>query len=60
MVKQLFSNRGIRWSIDSQILKEANFNGPMSITFEGGDVNECDDKEAFRLAAAHLRELIAA
>jgi len=41
-----------------QILKSANFNGCMSITFEGGDVNQCDDKTAFKLAAQHLRELL--
>ena len=42
-----------------QILKSADFNGVMSITFEGQDVNRCDDRETFRLAAQHLRELIA-
>lgn len=41
-----------------QILKSVDFNGVMSITFEGKDVNRCDDKETFRLAARHLRELI--
>ena len=43
-----------------KILKAANFNGCMSITFEGKDVNECDDKETFRRAAKYLRELLAA
>ena len=41
-----------------QILKSVDFNGVMSITFEGQDVNQCDDRETFRLAARHLRELI--
>ena len=41
------------------ILKSANFNGTMSITFEGKDVNQCDDRETFRLAAEHLRDMIA-
>lgn len=41
------------------ILKAAGFNGVVSITFEGQDVNECDDRETFRLAAQHLRETIA-
>ena len=34
-----------------QILTAANFNGPMSMTFEGGKINECDDKESFTRAA---------
>ncbi len=42
------------------ILKSAGFNGVVSITFEGQDVNECDDRETFRLAARHLRDTIAA
>ena len=42
------------------ILKSAGFNGVISITFEGKDVNRCDDRETFRLAAQHLRETIAA
>lgn len=42
-----------------EILKSANFNGCMSITFEGKDVNECDDKETFRRAAKYLRGLLA-
>ena len=42
-----------------QILTAANFNGPMSMTFEGGKINECDDKESFTRAARHLRELLA-
>lgn len=41
------------------ILKSAGFNGVVSITFEGQDVNDCDDRETFRLAARHLRETIA-
>ncbi len=43
-----------------EILKSVNFNGCMSITFEGKDANECDDKETFRRAAKYLRELLAA
>ena len=41
-----------------RILKSVDFNGVMSITFEGQDINRCSDGEAFRLAALHLRELI--
>lgn len=42
-----------------KILKAANFNGNMSIVFEGQD-NRCEDDEAIRLAARHLREVLAA
>ena len=42
-----------------RILKSVDFNGVMSITFEGQDINRCDDRETFRLATRHLRELIA-
>ena len=42
------------------ILKEVNYNGAMGIAFEGGTINECDDREVMRRAAAHLHELLAA
>ena len=41
------------------ILKRAGFNGNMSITYEGGRYNQCSDREAARLAAVHLRKLLA-
>ena len=40
------------------ILKEANFNGNMSIVFEDQG-NQCDYAEAIGLAVKHLRELLA-
>jgi len=43
-----------------KILKAVNFNGNISIVFEGGDRNQCDDAEAIRLAVKHLRSVIAA
>ena len=43
-----------------QILKAVDFNGIMGVVFEGKDINACDDKEVIRLAAVHLRELLAA
>jgi len=43
-----------------KILKAVNFNGNISIVFEGSNLNQCDDAEAIRLAAKHLREVIAA
>jgi len=42
-----------------QILKKVDFNGCMSIVFEGQG-NRCSDEEAVRLAVRHLRELLAA
>ena len=42
------------------ILKEANYNGTMGIAFEGGTINDCDNREVMRRAAAHLHELLAA
>ncbi len=42
-----------------RILKSVDFNGVMSITFEGQDINRCSDWETFRLASRHLHELIA-
>ena len=43
-----------------EILKSANFNGNMSIVFEGGHRNRFDTNECLRLAAAHLREVLGA
>jgi sugar phosphate isomerase/epimerase len=43
-----------------KILKAVNFNGIMSIVFEGGDRNTCDRQECLRLAVRHLREVMAA
>lgn len=40
------------------ILKNANYNGAVSVVFEGKDMNACDDKEVMRLAVEHLRDLI--
>ena len=40
------------------ILKAADFNGPVSVVFEGKDVNDCDDAQVMTRAVAHLRELI--
>ena len=42
-----------------QILKAANFNGMVSVVFEGKDINACDDPEVIRRAVAHLRAVIA-
>ena len=42
------------------ILKGVDFNGTMGIVFEGKDINDCDDREVMRRAAAHLRQLLAA
>jgi sugar phosphate isomerase/epimerase len=42
-----------------RILQSAGFNGCVSVVFEGKDANQCDDHEVIRLAAAHLRELLA-
>ena len=42
-----------------QILKGVDFNGCLSIVFEGQD-NACNDEEAIRLAVWHLRALLAA
>ncbi len=41
-----------------RILKGVNYNGCMSIVFEG-EGNRCEDAEAIGLAAGHLRELLA-
>ena len=40
------------------ILRAVDFNGNMSIVFEGQG-NRCSDYEAIGLAAAHLRQLLA-
>ena len=42
-----------------QILKDVDFNGTVSVVFEGKDLNACDDTEVIRLAVAHLRAVIA-
>ena len=39
-------------------LAEAGYNGPLSVVFEGKDINACDDKEVMRLAAEHLRDVV--
>ena len=36
-----------------------DFNGAVSVVFEGKDLNACDDTEVIRLAVAHLRAVIA-
>ena len=41
------------------ILRGVDFNGAVSVVFEGKDVNDCDDKEVIRLSAQHLRDLLA-
>ena len=43
-----------------KILKTVNFNGNMSIVFEGGDRNRFDTDTCLKFAVAHLRELLAA
>ena len=43
-----------------KILKSVNFNGNMSIVFEGGDRNRYDTNECLRLATGHLRDVLAA
>jgi sugar phosphate isomerase/epimerase len=43
-----------------EIIKGVNFNGAVSVVFEGQDINDCDDKTVIRLAANQLRELLAA
>ena len=40
------------------ILRAINYNGTMSIVFEGLDYNRCDDKESLHLAVRHIRELL--
>ena len=41
-----------------EILNAVNFNGNMSIVFEGGDRNRFDTNTCLKLAAAHLRDLL--
>ncbi len=41
-----------------EILKSVNYNGTMSIVFEGAWHNDCDDKTSLRLAAEYLRGLL--
>jgi len=40
-----------------RILRDAGYNGTMSVVFEGKDVNSCDDRGVLRLAAEQLRSL---
>ena len=40
-----------------EILESVNFNGTVGVVFEGRDINDCDDREVLRLAAAELRRL---
>jgi len=39
------------------ILKAADFNGTLGVVFEGKDINDCDDHDVLRRAAAQLRQL---
>ena len=39
------------------ILASAGFNGTLSVVFEGKGINDCDDHQVLRLAAAQLRRL---
>ena len=41
-----------------EIIRRADFNGNMSIVFEGHD-NQCSDQEAIALAVKYLRKLLA-
>ena len=41
-----------------EIIRRADFNGNMSIVFEGRD-NQCSDQEAIALAVKYLRKLLA-
>jgi len=43
-----------------KILRAANFNGNISIVFEGSKFNRCSREECLRLAVKHLREVIRA
>ena len=39
------------------ILKATDFNGTLGVVFEGKDINDCDDHDVLRRAAAQLRQL---
>mgnify|MGYP000704711526 FL=1 len=39
------------------ILRAVDFNGTLSVVFEGQGINDCDDHQVLRLAAAQLRKL---
>ena len=41
-----------------EIIRRADFNGNLSIVFEGHD-NQCSDQEAIALAVKYLRKLLA-
>ena len=41
-----------------RILIDAGYNGPLSVVFEGKEINACGDEEVMRLAAAHLRDVV--
>lgn len=41
-----------------QILRDVDFNGAVSVVFEGKGINDCDDKEVIRLSVQHLRDLL--
>jgi sugar phosphate isomerase/epimerase len=43
-----------------KILKAVDFNGNISIVYEGQGISKCDDATAIRLAVDHLRGLLAA
>lgn len=40
------------------ILRNAGFNGAVSVVFEGKNLNSCEDREVLRLAVQHLRSLL--
>ena len=42
------------------ILKSTNYNGAVSVVYEGQPYSDCDDYEAIRLGVSHLRKLLAA
>ena len=41
------------------MLVDAGYNGPLTVVFEGKDINACGDREVIRLAAEQLRTLVA-
>ena len=51
------SEEWIDYSRIVPILRDAGFNGALSVVFEGKDANACGDKEVIRLAVEQLRRL---